>query len=155
MSEPLVHPLDGVPLFEHLDAAQLALIEECASDASFEPDEQLFRQGDVSRTFHVIRHGTVAIEMYVPARGALTIETVGPGEALGWSWLFPPYRRQFDARALTAVQVTAFHSECLRAKFEADPALGYALMQAFARVLIERMQWTRLRLLDVYGNGGR
>jgi CRP/FNR family transcriptional regulator, cyclic AMP receptor protein len=153
--DPLIHPLESVPLFERLDETAIALLEECAADARFEAGEHLFRQGDPARAFYVIRHGTVAIEAFMTARPAVTIETLGPGEALGWSWLFPPFRRQFDARALTAVDATAFHSECLRTKCDADPALGYELMSRFAQVLIERMQWTRLRLLDVYGDPDR
>ncbi len=72
---------------------------------------------------------------------------------LGWSWLFAPYRWHFDARALTAVRATASTRACLRQKCDEDPALGYELMGRFAQVVIERLQWTRLRLLDVYGNG--
>ena len=71
---------------------------------------------------------------------------------VGWSWLFPPYRWQFDARAVGAVRATAFDGVCLRDKCDADPALGYDLMWRFAQVLVERLQWTRLRLLDVYGH---
>ena len=74
---------------------------------------------------------------------------------VGWSWLFPPYRWHFDARALSHVRATAFDGACLRGKCEDDPALGYDLMKRFAQVLIERLQWTRLRLLDVYGERRR
>ncbi len=81
------------------------------------------------------------------------IETIEAGEVIGWSWLFPPYRWHFDARALAPVRATRFDGACLRGKCEADPALGYDLMSRFAQVLIERLQWTRLRLLDVYGDG--
>ena len=81
------------------------------------------------------------------------IETIEAGEVIGWSWLFPPYRWHFDARALTSVRATGFDGACLRAKCDDDPALGYDLMSRFAQVLIERLQWTRLRLLDVYGDG--
>ncbi|HVR13489.1 MAG TPA: hypothetical protein VMS41_06900, partial [Gaiellaceae bacterium] len=72
-------------------------------------------------------------------------------EVLGWSWLFPPHRWHFDARALTAMRATAFDAACLRGKCDQDPKLGYDLMSRFAQVLIERLQWTRLRLLDIYG----
>jgi hypothetical protein len=85
----------------------------------------------------------------------MMIETIESGEVIGWSWLFEPYRWHFDARALTVVRATAFDGACLRGKCEADPALGYALMSRFAQVLIERLQWTRLRLLDLYGDGNR
>ena len=81
------------------------------------------------------------------------IETIEAGEVVGWSWLFPPYRWHFDARALTPIRATAFDGACLRGKCDDDPALGYDLMSRFAQVMIERLQWTRLRLLDVYGDG--
>jgi hypothetical protein len=83
----------------------------------------------------------------------MTVETIEAGEILGWSWLFPPYRSHFDARALSSVRATAFDGACLRGKCEDDPALGYDLVKRFAQVFTERLQWTRLRLLDVYGDG--
>jgi CRP/FNR family cyclic AMP-dependent transcriptional regulator len=147
--------LADIPLFAGLDPARLELLAGCAGNVHFDAGVPLFREGDPADSFYVLRHGSVSIETFVPARGPVTIETVGAGEALGWSWLFAPYRWHFDARALTAVRATAFDGACLRAKCEADPALGYDLVGRFAQVLIERLQWTRLRLLDVYGNGDR
>jgi CRP-like cAMP-binding protein len=132
---------------------ELELLAGCASNVRFEAGDVLFREGDQANTFYVIRHGTVAIEAYGAARGEMTIETVEPGEVLGWSWLFPPYRWHFDARALSQVRATAFDGACLRGKCDDDPGLGYDLMKRFAQVMIERLQWTRLRLLDVYGRG--
>jgi CRP-like cAMP-binding protein len=91
----------------------------------------------------------------VPTRGAVVIETLEAGEVVGWSWLFAPYRWHFDARALSLVRATSFDGACLRGKAESDPKLGYELMSRFAQVMIRRLQWTRLRLLDVYGDGHR
>ena len=145
--------LAEVPLLEGMDAERLELLAGCASNVRFEAGEVLFREGDEANTFYVIRGGTVALETFVPARGGMTIETIDEGEVVGWSWLFPPYRWHFDARALTRVRATAFDGSCLRGKCDDDPALGYDLMQRFAQVMIERLQWTRLRLLDVYGRG--
>jgi len=140
-----------VPVFAGLTPDQLEFVAGCASNARFRDGEMLFREGDQADTFYVIRHGSVALEIFAPPSGAVTIETVEPGEVLGWSWLFPPYRRYFDARAVGLVRATAFDGTCLRDKCEADPALGYELMRRFAQVLIERLQATRLRLLDIYG----
>jgi CRP-like cAMP-binding protein len=145
----------SVPLFEGLAAGELETIAGCAGNVRFTSGQNLFREGDAADTFYVVRHGSVAIETFVPTRGAVMIETIEAGEVIGWSWLFEPYRWHFDARALTTVRATAFDGACLRGKCESDPALGYALMSRFAQVLIERLQWTRLRLLDLYGNGGR
>ena len=142
------------PAFSCLDPAQLELVAGCATNAHFAADDVLFREGDQADTFYLVRHGSVALETFVPARGSLLIETIEAGEVIGWSWLFSPYRWHFDARALTTIRATAFDGACLRGKCDDDPALGYALMSCFARIMIERLQWTRLRLLDVYGNGG-
>ena len=80
------------------------------------------------------------------------IETLGPGEVVGWSWLFEPYRWQFDGRAVAPTRVVAFDGACLRGKCEADHELGYELMRRFVASVIERLQATRLQLLDVYGH---
>jgi CRP-like cAMP-binding protein len=144
--------LGEVPLFEGLAADELELLAGCASNARFRQGELLFREGEAADTFYVVRHGTVALETFVPPYGGVTIQTVEAGEVVGWSWLFEPHRWHLDARALTTVRATAFDASCLRRKCEDDPALGYDLMKRFAQVMIERLQWTRLRLLDVYGH---
>jgi len=147
--------LRASPVFEGLSPDRLAFVAGCASNVHFDGGAVIFREGDEANTFYLVRHGSVALEMFVPARGSAVIETIEAGEVVGWSWLFPPYRWHFDARALTTVRATAFDGACLRGKCEDDPALGYDLMSRFAQVLIERLQWTRLRLLDVYGDGRR
>jgi CRP/FNR family transcriptional regulator, cyclic AMP receptor protein len=146
--------LRDVPVFHGLGPDDLALLAGCATNCHFDAGAVLFREGDQADTFYLVRHGSVALETYVPARGSAVIETLEAGEVVGWSWLFPPYRWHFDARALTDLRATAFDGACLRGKCEADPKLGYELMQRFAQVLIERLQWTRLRLLDLYGRDG-
>jgi CRP/FNR family transcriptional regulator, cyclic AMP receptor protein len=149
--ETIEQILRDVPLFEGLSDDALKLIAGCGSNVHFREGGVLFREGDPADTFYVIRHGSIAVEMFVPARGPVTIETMQSGEVLGWSWLFAPYRWQFDARALQDVRATGFDGACLRGKCDADPALGYDLMKRFAQVMTERLQWTRIRLLDVYG----
>jgi CRP-like cAMP-binding protein len=147
--------LAEVPFLDGFGAAELKLLAGCAGNVHFSAGDNLFREGDEADTFYILRQGSVALEMFVPARGPVLIETIDAGEVVGWSWLFAPYRWHFDARALTAVRATGFDGACLRKKCGDDPALGYDLMGRFAQVLIERLQWTRLRLLDVYGNGDR
>jgi CRP-like cAMP-binding protein len=147
--------LRGAPVFEGMPPDELSLVAGCASNVRFDQGAVLFREGDSADTFFLVRHGAVALELFVPARGAVVIETIEAGEVIGWSWLFPPYRWHFDARALTQVRATAFDGACLRGKCEEDSGLGFDLMSRFAQILIERLQWTRLRLLDVYGDAPR
>jgi len=140
------------PVFKGLDQDELELIAGCASNTVFAAGERLFREGDQADTFFLIRHGLVALDAYVPNRGQLTMETLGPGEILGWSWLLPPYRWHFTGRAVELVRAVQFDGACLRKKCEEDPLLGYDLLNRFAQVLVSRLQATRLQLMDVYGD---
>jgi CRP-like cAMP-binding protein len=112
----------------------------------------LLREGDPADRFFLIRRGTVALEVSAPGRGALTIETLDDGDPVGWSWLFAPYRWQFDARTVGPCELVAFDGACLRGKCEEDHELGYQLMRRFAANVVSRLQATRLQLLDVYGH---
>jgi CRP/FNR family cyclic AMP-dependent transcriptional regulator len=100
----------------------------------------------------VIRKGKVLLLIHVPGRGELAVETLDTGEIVGLSWLFPPYKVQFDARAIGTVHTIAFDGACLRGKCDKDPVMGYALMKRFAQIMTSRLQATRLRMLDVYGS---
>ena len=152
-----MHTLDEIvadsPIFEGLAQDQLELIAGCARNVGFEQGERLFREGEPADTFFLVRKGRVSLSTRVPARGAMAIETLDPGEIVGWSWLFPPYVWHFDARAVDDVRAVAFDGACLRGKCDADHDLGYELMGRFASVMIDRLQHTRLRLLDIYGDG--
>ena len=154
-----MHTLDELlaesPVFAGLEPDQLEFIAGCAQNVAFEQGRRLFREDDPADTFYLVRRGRVALSTHVPARGDVTIETIEPGEIVGWSWLFPPYTWHFDARAVEDVGAVAFDGACLRGKCEADHALGYELMRRFAQVMIDRLQHTRMLLLDVYGHASR
>ncbi len=141
--------------FRGLKPEYLAFIAGCARNAHAVAGEYLFREGDEADRFFAVRKGTVALETFVPQRGAVTIQTVREGDIVGWSWLFPPYRWQFDARAREDVSLTVFDGACLRQKCDADPALGYELMKRMAHVVSERFESARIQLLDVYGTAAR
>jgi CRP-like cAMP-binding protein len=138
------------PLLRELDAEELETISECAHTVSFAAGQAIFYEGEVAQHFYIITHGKVALQVYGPGRGPITIETIDDGDILGWSWLFPPYRWHFDAQALTTTQAIAFNAMCLRGKCEGDHSLGYKLVKVFSHLIMERLQATRLRLLDVY-----
>jgi CRP-like cAMP-binding protein len=139
------------PIFAGLDQAYLELIAGCGQNTGFEAGHYLFREGDQADTFYLVRHGRVLLETFVPGRGALTIQTVDEGDVVGWSWLYPPYRWHYDARALDMVRAVAFDGACLRGKCSDDHTFGFELLMRFSPVMLERLEATRLQLLDVYG----
>jgi len=138
--------------FEGLNAAQLELIGGCGRLVRVDENKYLMQEGDPADTFFLIRSGTVALEIHGAGRGALVIETLDPGDTVGWSWLFPPYRSELDARTLVPCGLVAIDGECLRGKCEDDHELGYQLMRRFAANMIDRLQAARLQLLDIYGH---
>jgi CRP/FNR family transcriptional regulator, cyclic AMP receptor protein len=142
-------------VFRGLDGEWLNLIAGCGQNVAFAEGETLFRDGGRADTFFLLRRGRVALTMHVPGRGDVVVETQEPGDVVGWSWLFPPYRWHFDARAVEDVGAIAFDGACLRGKCDAEPVLGYELMRRFAAMMIARLQQTRFRLLDLYGSDRR
>ena len=139
------------PFFEGLSAEHSKFIAGCASMARFNTGELICSAGETAEHFYLVRHGKVALEIIIPGRGKIPIQTVGADEVLGSSWLFPPYRWYFDAQALELTRMLVFDGKCLREKCERDHDLGYELMKRFAQEMEQRLQATRLQLLDVYG----
>jgi CRP/FNR family cyclic AMP-dependent transcriptional regulator len=138
------------PIFEGLTPENLEFIAGCAWNERIPEGTRLLREGEPADRFYIIRHGMVALEFEAPG-GRLVIETLHDGDVLGWSWLFAPHRWAMDGRAVEACSVTTFDGACLRGKCDADHELGYQLMSRFAQNVIERLQSTRMQLIDVYG----
>jgi CRP-like cAMP-binding protein len=150
----MIHTLESIlaghPFLQGLAPEHLQLLVSCASNVHFEAGQDVFQEGEEANAFYIIRHGKVAIELLVPGSGPRIIQTLEAGEVLGWSWLFPPYRWQFNARAVELTRVIALDGKCLRTKCDEDHDLGYELMKRFARIFVQRLHATRLQLLDVY-----
>jgi CRP-like cAMP-binding protein len=148
--EPLEVLLRDHPFFRDLDASDIQFIAGCGRNVVFEPGAYLFREGEEADQLFILRHGRVALEIMVPGRGPVVIDTPEEGEVIGFSWLFAPYRWRFDGRALEHVRAVALDGVCLRGKCEDDPKLGYELMKRFASILVRRLQSARLRVIDMY-----
>ncbi|NBC65054.1 MAG: cyclic nucleotide-binding domain-containing protein [Bacteroidetes bacterium] len=149
--ENLEKILSEHPFFRDLDEDSLNLIVGCASNVRFEKDDMIIREGDKANKFYIIREGSVALEIQGPGKGKITIDTLSDGEILGWSWLFPPYHWRFDGRAQDRVRAIGLDGKCLREKCEENHDLGYELLKRFSQIIDQRLQATRLQLLDIYG----
>lgn len=138
------------PFLQGLEPQYLGLIVGCASNVRFNSGQFLFREGEEANQFYMVREGKVALQIST-ARQPIIIQTVDKGDVLGWSWLVPPYRWRFDARALELTRAIALDGRCLRRKSEEDHNFGYELLRRFSTIIMERLEATRLQLLDVYG----
>jgi CRP-like cAMP-binding protein len=145
----------GCAVFQGLPRRHLELIAGCARFARFDAGVSIFTEGQPADRFFVLREGRVTLEVFSPERGRIVVQTLGAGDALGWSWLFPPYRWHLDAMAREPVAAIAFDGACLRGKCHADHELGHLLTERFAALMLQRLMATRLQLLDVYAHGSR
>ncbi len=128
----------------------LMLLATGAKPASFAAGDYLAKEGEAAKAFFLIRSGHVALGTHSAERGNVDVQTVGPGDALGWSWLVAPHRWRFDCRAIDKVNAIAFNAEWLREQCEQDHELGYQLLKHLIGAIAGRLAATRLQLLDVH-----
>jgi CRP-like cAMP-binding protein len=138
------------PFCAAFTAEQCATLAGDGSVVMFTAGERLFDEGGSADRFWLIEDGRIALDMRVPGRGDQIVETLASGDVLGWSWLHPPYLWHFGAVARVATTAIEFDAPAVRRRCEADPVFGYAALRSFTPIITERLQATRLRLLDLY-----
>jgi CRP/FNR family transcriptional regulator, cyclic AMP receptor protein len=138
------------PFFDGFDSAFVHAICVKGVESRFEVDDLLAREGTEAGLFYVVLEGKIALEIGSGDRPLLTVQTVGPGEVLGWSWLVPPHRWRFDARAVKPSRAIALDAEVLRRTLRSHPTWGFQFMVRFMPVLAERLENTRVQLLDIH-----
>src|SRR5208282_3198193 len=147
MTEVNATALAAHPFLRGMSRDQVTVLAEAARDVKFPARYRLFEDGGNATRFWLIQSGHVSLDLHVPGQGRMKIDTIGMGELLGWSWLFPPYRWAFGAVAASPVTAFEFDGRMVRARCAADPALGYEVTQRLAHVVAKRLQATRVRLI--------
>lgn len=148
----VTHLLHDHPIFCGLNDDTEQLIAECASLVVHQVGEFIYREEQPADRFYIIRHGRVALEVHSPGHDNIVVDMLTPGDVLGWSWLIPPYRSNFDARAVELTRLISFDAACLRGKMENDPALGYDMYKRMMPLVADRLAAARRQLLDLYGD---
>jgi CRP/FNR family transcriptional regulator, cyclic AMP receptor protein len=135
------------PLLRDLSPALLDKLNACAMKAAFAAGETIFREGDPANRFYLVLSGQVALSSSNADGREAVVQTIGPGDVLGWSWLFPPYYWNFDARTTAPVEAVFFYGTRLREECETNHDLGYELLKRMSTVVIHRLQAARRQLL--------
>ena len=138
------------PFFKGMKDAHIELIAGCGKNEHYDEGIYLFKEGTPADYFYVIRSGCLALESACPGKKAIIHETLNEDEVVGWSWLFEPYQWTYSGRAVHDNRVIALDGKCLRGKCENDPVLGYELLKRFSKIIISRLQESRLQILDLY-----
>ena len=137
--------------FQGFEGPLVGLLQKEAVERTYAPGELLVREGDPADKFVLVFEGKVALEIATPGKPHLMIETIGAGDALGWSWLFPPQHWRLDGRALKTTRALVLDAPRVRAILDAHPTEGYAFVLRLLPVIAERLENTRVQLLDIYG----
>lgn len=145
---PLTDLIARNPFFSNMAPEHLDTVAGCATEVQFRADQIIFREGEPANQFYLIESGRVAVEAHQPADGTALVQTIGPGDVLGWSWLFPPFAWHFRARALEPTNTIVINGAHLLVAAERNRDFGYELMKRVAQVVIRRLQATRKQLLD-------
>jgi CRP/FNR family cyclic AMP-dependent transcriptional regulator len=151
-TEPLATRVALHPFLAGMSRPQLALLIACGMAARFKTGQTILREGEFANRCYLIETGKVVIESVGNFGGPLVIETIGAGDLLGWSWMFPPYTWQFTARAIEPTTAIFFYGAILREYCEKDHSLGYELLKRISAVMIKRLQAAHKQMLSFYSD---
>lgn len=145
--QTLAQAVAAHPFLMALNEHHIQLLADTASRTTFEAGQPIFREGETANRFYLIEDGKVALEAAGKGGEPVTIDVIGAGDLLGWSWLFPPFVWHFSARAVEPTNAIFFYGTVLREYCDADPSLGFELFKRMSEVMIKRLQSARTRVL--------
>src|SRR5580658_11168399 len=143
----IAEPLPEHPLFQGMGERDRHILAECSMRASFEPGTVVVETGEPANCFYLIVSGLVALET-TGDLSPLRVQTIGPGDVLGWSWLFPPYCWHFNAIAKEQTEAIFFYGSRLRQECDRNHDFGYELFKRMSQILISRLQTTRCTWIE-------
>ena len=148
--EPMAARVALHPFLDGMNPTQLALLADCAIPVHFKKGQTILREGELANRFYLIESGKVVLESGEGFGDPVIVETIGAGDLLGWSWMFPPYVWHFTARAAEPTEAIFFYGTILREYCERDHSLGYELFKRITPVMLKRLQAARQKMLFMH-----
>jgi CRP/FNR family cyclic AMP-dependent transcriptional regulator len=149
MTESVVTSLQRHPFVEEFQPQHVETLAALATPVRFEADQVVFREGEETSDFYLIVSGLLALEIAAPDH-TFRVQTLSAGDELGWSALLTGRGKHFQARTLERSEALAFDGGELLACCKRDPQFGFVFMHRLLGVVAERLQVTRLQLLDMH-----
>lgn len=146
--------LEGHEFFAELDGEVLDFLAANARERELKEDEVVHRYDAPAEHFFLVQEGRITVEVAAIEGPPLELQNLGEGGILGWSWLIPPYRWSFQARAETAGRVLEFDGRAIREHCDANPAFGYQILKRFSRLMSERLQFAREKMMEEWNPPG-
>jgi len=152
--DELTNYLRSHTIFSDLEPAHIEILAKHVTEKTFAAGDRLFRQQDSAESFYIVKEGSIKVEIPSINGPALEVQTLGVDEVLGWSWLIPPYRWTFEAKAERDSKVLMFDGKSLLQQCEKDSDFGYALMKRFTGLMSERLHSARIRMMESWAPAG-
>jgi CRP-like cAMP-binding protein len=136
--------------FSGLEDDAVAFLAANATQKQLTAGKVLFHHGDPAEHFHLLQKGHLSLEIPAIEGPSLELQDIGPGQIAGWSWLIPPNRWSFQARARTDIEYIEFDGVAVLAHCDADPAFGYQLIKRFSALMSERLRFARQKMMEAW-----
>ena len=146
--------LSAHAFFAGLNEDYLKFLAEYATEKQIAKGDVLFQQGKAADKFYLVRSGRVSVQVPALVGPVLELQVLGENQVLGWSWLIPPYRWNFVARALEDTVVLEFDGSAILERCEKDPKFGYELFKRFTALMSERLDAARQKMMDQWNPPG-
>lgn len=153
-SNSIQQVLSDAPVFSGLSDEFIQRLAGHASERDVENGELLFRSGEPARNFFMLIDGEVSIEIPAVTGPTLQVQRLRPIRVLGWSWLLPPFKWSFNARAETDSKVLEFDGEAVLKDCESDPAFGYEVIKRFSALMAERLDAAHKKMMEQWSPAG-
>ncbi len=146
--------LSSHAFFSGLDDDFLQFVSDSATEQRISKGDVLFRQGERADKFYLLRNGRISMQIPALVGPTLEIQNLGENQILGWSWLIPPFRWHFLARAQEETDLLEFDGSAILARCEEDPKFGYELFKRFTALMSERLDVARQKMMDQWNPPG-
>ncbi len=141
---------DKAELLASLSDEKLGVLASVVDEGTFPASEVLFREDQPADKFFIVEKGLVSLELVTPGIEPMVILSLGPTELVGISWMFPPYKWKWTARAIQDSELLVFDAVGVRAQCEEDAELKLLVLQMVADQAVKRLHTTRVQLMDLY-----
>lgn len=135
----ILETFNSHPFLGRLPARDRMTLIAGAQPFRLRPGEILGVAGTRADAFFLVQSGEVAVCTLQEGHGELLVQTIGPGEVVGWSWLVEPYVWEFTCQALNEVQGVKFDAWWLRNLCERDHEIGFHVLKHLVQVMGRRL----------------
>jgi len=146
--------LSAHKFFKGLNEDFITLLSEYATERQVKSGDVLFQPGKPADKFYLLRNGRVSVQVPALVGPSLELQVLGENQILGWSWLIPPYRWNFLARAMEDTDLLEFDGSAILKRCEQDPKFGYELFKRFTALMSERLDAARQKMMDQWNPPG-